>query len=399
MKKLYLQNIIINTNKDDYANKNEYTLKTKTLPRKGEKYITITSYERFKKDNFIKSLHTDIDNIISYNLQDLNEEENNITNFKLTFSIKNKDNKKIRKPRMKKVYKVLEENIIEAKYQLYPSSFILYPTFISTEKENDINLIFPFLNGSQIYTRFVDVLFSTGNFYFFMNLKNNIINIPNLPTYAFYKALQRGIGKTINSYISPDSLTFSENLFEEFKSKLNTLLKEYENNLNNEKLENDIAFYYYCLTKIINKQTLKYRNQQVISKYNVNYAQIFLNPSIENFYLTSLLNNTVILYTEEYYELINQCNDPTTIIFLDLIQKPLDFYKLIGYDEQQFFNLFSTTSACMIIILPNTYFNRQLFNDYIKNISEYKNDRRNYNMNRTINTKKKLYVCNKLKYI
>jgi hypothetical protein len=80
------------------------------------------------------------------------------------------------------------------------------------------------------------------------------------------------------------------------------------------------------------------------------------------------------------------------------MRKPLDYYKPIGYDEDKFFELFIIAKACIILVLPNTYFNRELFHDYIKDIQDYKNDRRNYSLNRTINTKKQIIVCNKFKF-
>jgi hypothetical protein len=332
--------------------------------------------------------------------KNINNGEIYINKLKITFEEKSKDDKKIRKPRTKKVYKILDENIIQKRNTLYHPTFNLYPIFISTEKENDINSLFPLLSDT-IYNTFVDVFFGTGNFYFFMNMENNIINIPNLPTYAFYRALQRNEGKNINRCIVGDDNVnvITEKQYEHYRFILNNLLKEYDKNINNEKLENKIAPLYYFLTKNVNKQTIKYRNEQVISKYNTNNIFMCRDPALENFYLLNLLYHTCILYTEEYYNLINQCNNPETIIFIDLMKKPLDYYKPIGYDEDKFFNLFITTQACMIIVLPNTYFNRELFHDYIKDINDYKNDRRNYSLNRTINTKKQLLVCNKVKYI
>jgi hypothetical protein len=387
MQELYLKNL--NNNNEI----NNYTIKTKSFPRKRQKLFTILSYNEFDKDKLIKSFHNDLDNILNYNLQ---EDDTIISNVKITFSEKSKDDSKIRKPRTRKVYKVLEENIINSKFRIY-SSFIIYPIFLSTEKENDINTLFPFISNLKI-NKFIDVVFTTGNFYFFMNLANNIINIPNLPTYAFYRAIQRGEGQNINAYISQDSLKLTESLFEEYKINLIKLLKQYENNLNDVKLENKIALYYYCLTKVINKQTLKYRNQEVISKYNINYNLIHLDDSISNFYLINLLRHTTIIYTEEYYDLINQENNPNTLIFVDLMYKPLDYYKPIGFDEKIFYNYFITTLSCMIVVLPNNHENREIFHDYIKDINDYKDDRKDYSLFRTISSKKKLFICNHLKF-
>jgi hypothetical protein len=376
--------------------KHTYCVKTKSFPRKKQRLIEIKSYDIFNKDGLIKSIHNDIDPICTEYL--LND-NTYINKFKLTFEEKSQDDKKIRKPRTKKVYKILDENIIELRNKLY-SSKILYPIFLSTEKENDINMLFPLVANNNTYTTFVDVFFTTGNFYFFMNMEKNIINIPNLPTYAFYQAIKRKEGKNINKLIIGDGdiNSFSEKAYEEIKLSLNILLKEYNKNINNEKLENQIAPSYYFLTKNVNKQTLKYRNQQVISKYNNNNVYVYRDRSIEDFYILNLLSHTDILYTEDYYNLIQQYDDPQTIIFIDLMRKPLDYYKPVGYDEERIFNLFIISQACIILVLPNTYYNRELFHDYIKDILDYKNDRRNYSLNRTINTKKQLIICNKFKF-
>jgi hypothetical protein len=383
----------IRENPDD----NKHTVRIRKYPRKKERKFEIKSFDKFNKDSFIKSIHNSIDPILNKYL--LNE-DTFISKFKMSFEEKSEDDKKIRKPRTKKVYKVLDENIIEMRNLLFKSSKLIYPIFLSTEKENDINLIFPLINNNNTYNTFIDLFFTTGNLYFFLNMEKNIINIPNLPTYAFYRALQRGEGRTINRYFigGGDVNYFPEQIYEEFKINLNNLLKEYEKNINNEKIENQIAAYYYFLTKNVNKQTLKYRNEQVISKYNSNNTYVTKEHSIEDFFVINLLSNTTILNTEEYYNMIIHYDNPQTIIFIDLMKKPLDYYKPIGYDEDKFFALFEKAQSCMILVLPNTYFNRETFHDYIKDINDYKNDRKNYSLNRTINNKKQLIVCNKFKF-
>jgi hypothetical protein len=380
------------------ADDNKHTVRIRKYPRKKERKFEIKSYDKFNKDSFIKSIHNSIDPILSKYL--LNE-DTYISGFKMTFDEKSEDDKKIRRPRTKKVYKILDENIIEMRNMLIKSSKIIYPIFLSTEKENDINLLFPLIiNNNNIYNTFIDLFFTTGNFYFFLNMEKNIINIPNLPNYAFYRTLQRGEGRSINKYFVGDGDVnyFPEQVYEEFKIALNKLLKEYEKNINNEKIENQIAAYYYFLTKNVNKQTLKYRNQQVISKYNKNNTYVTKDRSIEDFFVINLLSKTTIVNTEEYYNLITHYDNPQTIIFIDLMRKPLDYYKPIGYDEEKFFALFEKVQGCIIMILPNTYFNREIFHDYIKDINDYKNDRKNYSLNRTINTKKQLIICNKSKF-
>jgi hypothetical protein len=89
-----------------------------------------------------------------------------ITDFFLTFNEKNDEENRFRKARMKKMYTILEEVVKKMKFQWYPNSYILYPLFFSTQKEYDINSLFPYLRSGK-YKTFVDVFFSTGNFYFF----------------------------------------------------------------------------------------------------------------------------------------------------------------------------------------------------------------------------------------
>jgi hypothetical protein len=106
----------------------------------------------------------------------------------LTFNEKNDEENKFSKTRRKKIYTIQEEVVKKLKFQWDPNSYILYPLFFSIQKEYDINSLFPYL-GSGKYNTFMDVFFSAGNFYFFLNLEKNVINIPNLPVYAFYRCI------------------------------------------------------------------------------------------------------------------------------------------------------------------------------------------------------------------
>jgi hypothetical protein len=107
------------------------------------------------------------------------------------------------------------------------------------------------------------VFFSTGNFYFFLCLENNIINIPNLPTLAFYRSIQKGQGSKIYSYIESIPPTNIKENYEAAKDILNELLPQYEVNLDNNKLEFEITRNYYVVGKRRNKQTIKYRNKKL----------------------------------------------------------------------------------------------------------------------------------------
>jgi site-specific DNA-adenine methylase len=193
----------------------------------------------------------------------------------------------------------------------------MYPLFTSTQKEIDLNSLVPFIDGNQ-YDSFVDVLFTTGNLFFFINLPKNLINIPNLPSYCFYKVLKRGEGVKIEQYVNDPVNTFNKSSYENMKENIKVLLKKYEQNYNDPTLELSIATLFYCLTKGTPKQMLKYRGDEVISTFNT-YNSDIQTFNLGNFHLNNLLNKTDILYTDEFYNIISQNNKPDTIIFIDLL--------------------------------------------------------------------------------
>jgi hypothetical protein len=86
---------------------------------------------------------------------------------------------------------VLDDKIVQKKFKFFQTG-IPHPLFACIQKEKDLNFLVPFIESGQ-YDTIVDVMFTTGNLFFFMNLPKNIINIPNLPTYCFYKVLKRGV--------------------------------------------------------------------------------------------------------------------------------------------------------------------------------------------------------------
>jgi hypothetical protein len=164
-----------------------------------------------------KELCDILDEIIHYN-------DSVIRDFFLTFNEKNDEENKFRKARTKKMYTIVEEVVKKLKFQWYPNSYILYPLFFSTQKEYDVNSLFPCLGLTKYHT-FVDVFFSTGNFYFFLNLEKNAINIPNLPVYTFYKCIQEGNAEKI--YYLINLLPYCDDIkdkFEDCKKELNKVL-------------------------------------------------------------------------------------------------------------------------------------------------------------------------------
>jgi hypothetical protein len=102
-----------------------------------------------------------------------------------------------------------------------------------------------------------------------LNLEKNVINIPNLPVFAFYRCIQKGYADKL--FFSINLLSYREDIkdkFEDCKKELNRVLSQYEKNMNDEELELKVATYFYYLSKDANKQTIKFRNKEVISLFN-----------------------------------------------------------------------------------------------------------------------------------
>jgi hypothetical protein len=104
--------------------------------------------------------------------------------------------------------------------------------FFSTQKEYDIYSLFPHLDSGKYYS-FVDVFFSTGNFYFFFNLPNNVINIPNLPVCAFCSSIQKGNSQKIHDYIFFVPTLEIKDKYNHCKKELNKFLLNYEQDTTN----------------------------------------------------------------------------------------------------------------------------------------------------------------------
>jgi hypothetical protein len=143
--------------------KHTFDFKKKVLPRKKIVRYRIKSEEAFNKQNMLFAVKKELCDILD---DAIHYDDSVITDFFLTFNEKNDEKNRFRKARTKKVYTILEEVMKKLKFQWYPNSYILYPLFFSTQKDYDINSLFPYL-GSGKYKTFVDVFFSTGNFYFF----------------------------------------------------------------------------------------------------------------------------------------------------------------------------------------------------------------------------------------
>jgi hypothetical protein len=305
-----------------------------------------------------------------------------LQNIKIIVIEKCNENTKICKPRTKKIYKVLDDKVIQTKFKFFQSD-ILYPLFTSTQKEIDLNSLVPFIDGNQ-YDTFVDVLFATGNLFIFLNLPKKLINIIfQTPSYCFYKILKRGEGVKIEQYVNNPVNTFNKSSHENMKENIKLFLKKYEQNINDPNLELSIPTLFYCLTKRTPKQMLKYRRDEVISTFNT-YNSDIQTFNLGNFHLNNLLTKTDLLHTDEFYDIVSQNNKPNTIIFIDLMQTKFYFYKRIGFVEKKYLNLFKPSKALDLIVLPNNFMNRELFQDYVYNINDYIDDKKDYNVERTV---------------
>jgi hypothetical protein len=118
---------------------------------------------------------------------------------------------------------VLDDKVVQTKFRFFQSD-ILYPLFTSTQKEIDLNSLVPFIDGNQ-YNTFVDVLFTTGNLFFFLNLSKNLINIPSFSSYCFYKVLKRGEGVKVEQYLNDPVNTFNKSSYENMKENIKLLFK------------------------------------------------------------------------------------------------------------------------------------------------------------------------------
>jgi hypothetical protein len=178
-------NIHIN---NDIFPKHIFLYHRRSFPRKKIIKYKFKTYEEFHKETLLIAIKKELCDCLD---ETLKYDDNLITDFTVSFNERTTADNRFRKDRTKKVYRILNDDIKKMKCNLYPGSYVLYPLFFSTQKEYYIYSLFPYLDSGK-YDSFVDVFFSTKNFYFFLNLPNNVINIPNLPVYSFYKSIQGG---------------------------------------------------------------------------------------------------------------------------------------------------------------------------------------------------------------
>jgi hypothetical protein len=190
--------------------------------------------------------------------------------------------------------------------------------FFSTQKEYDIYSLFPHLDSGK-YETFVDVFFSTGNFYFFLNLPNNVINIPNLPMNAFYISIQKGNSQKIHNYIFFVAAGNIKDQYNYCKKELNKFLLKYEQDTTNDEVELQVVQNYYFLTKRSNKQTVKFKNKKVVSLFNQYVTKVEPDKEMIDFYTISYITKSNILYCFDYGDILSKCDGESVIVFIDII--------------------------------------------------------------------------------
>jgi site-specific DNA-adenine methylase len=165
--------------------------------------------------------------------------------------------------------------------------------------------LFPHLDSGK-YDSFVDVFFRTGNFYFFLNLPNNLLNILNLPVYGFYRYIQKGNSQKIYDYV-----------YNHCKKELNKFFLKYEQDTTNDVMELEVAQNYYFLTKGSYKQTIKFKNKEVVSLFNQYVTKVESDKKLKDFYTILHITKSNILYYFDYENILNKCDGENIIIFID----------------------------------------------------------------------------------
>jgi hypothetical protein len=226
-----------------------------------------------------------------------------------------------------------------------------------------------------------------------------VINIPNLPVFAFYRCIQKGYADKL--FFSINFLQYRDDIkdkFEDYKKELNKMLPQYEKNMNDEELEMKVATYFYYLSKGANKQTLKFRNKEIISLFNNYVCKIKADQKLKDFYTCSLIKKTQILYSFDYDQITRAYDRENVIIFIDVLQQFTNYYIKIVIDPKMLYDFFVITNWQVLLVVPNNYVYRMMFREYIVNISEYDNDDKDYSCARANNPKGQLLLCNKCRY-
>jgi hypothetical protein len=212
-----------------------------------------------------------------------------------------------------------------------------------------------------------------------LNLEKSEINMPNLPVYVFYRCIQKEYGEKL--YFSINLLPYRDDFkdkFEDCKKELNKVLPEYEKNMNDEELEMKVATYFYYLSKGANKQTLKFRNKEVLSLFNNYVSKIEADQDLKDFYTCSLIKKTQMLYSFDYDQIARGYDGENVINFIDVLQQLMKYYIKVIIDLKIPYDFFVIAKGLVLLMVHNNYVYRMMFREYIGNISEYNDDDKDY---------------------
>jgi hypothetical protein len=166
----------------------------------------------------------------------------------------------------------------------------------------------------------------------------------------------------------------------EIKDKYNRCNKElikfllkYEQDTTNNEAELEVAQNYYFLTKDSNKQTVKFKNKEVVSLFNHYVTNIEHDKELKDFYTISHITKSSILYSFDYEDILNkgwrQCYH-----IHSHHQEIMNYYKKVKFDQQMFYKFFIAVKAWVLMVVPNNYTFRMLFREYIADITRYMED-------------------------
>jgi hypothetical protein len=172
----------------------------------------------------------------------------------------------------------------------------------------------------------------------------------------------------------------------------------YEKEMNDEELELKVRTYFYYLNKGANKQTLKFRNKEIISLFNNYVCKIEADQELKDFYTCSLIKKTQMLYSFEYDKIVKGYNGDNVIMFIDVLQQLMNYYIKIIIDPKMLYDFFVIAKELVLLVVSNNLVYRMMFREYIIKISEYDNDHKDYSCARANNPKGQLLLCNKCRY-
>jgi hypothetical protein len=123
-----------------------------------------------------------------------------------------------------------------------------------------------------------------------------VINIPNLPVYAFHLSIQKGNSQKIHDCVFFVPGVEIKDKYNHCKKEVNKFLLKYEQDTTNDEEELEVAQNYYFPTKSSNKQTVKFKNKEVVSLFNHYVTKVEPDKALKDLYTFSYITKSNILY-------------------------------------------------------------------------------------------------------